>query len=147
MPEIRVVTLAIIRRGKSLLVFEGIDHATHRKFYRPLGGGVEFGERGHQALVREIREELGADLNNVRYMGALENLFSVDGRPGHEIVLLHEAQFVDPGLYEMEEMEAMEDDGSRHRVTWLSLEACRARRSWLVPEGLLPFLDAQDAVA
>jgi 8-oxo-dGTP pyrophosphatase MutT (NUDIX family) len=147
MPYIRVIALAIIRRGESLLVFEWTDHATRRRFYRPLGGGVEFGERGHEALVREIREELGADLNHVRYLGALENLFSVDGRSGHQIVLLYEAQFIDPGLYEMEETEAMEDDGSRHRVMWLSLEACRAGRSQLVPEGLLPFLDAQDAVA
>jgi 8-oxo-dGTP pyrophosphatase MutT (NUDIX family) len=147
MNGIRVVALAIILSGDRLLVFEGTDRATRRKFYRPLGGGVEFGERGVEALVREIREELGADLGIVRYLGTLENLFRVDGRQGHEIVLLYETTFADAGLYEQEEMEAMEDDGSRHRVTWLALDDCRTGRAWLVPEGLLAFLEAQDAVA
>jgi len=142
MPGIRVITLAIIRREDSLLVFEGIDHARRRKFYRPLGGGVEFGERGSEALAREIREELGAEIATVRYLGALENLFSLDGRRGHEIVLLFEATFADGGLYDMDEMEAMEDDGSRHRVMWVALEECRAGRIRLVPEDLLAFLES-----
>lgn len=43
--------------------------------YRPPGGTIEFGERGAATVVRELREELGADVVEPRYLGTLENIF------------------------------------------------------------------------
>jgi ADP-ribose pyrophosphatase YjhB (NUDIX family) len=147
MNRIRAIAIAIIRRGGSLLVFEGQHDGGARPFYRPLGGGIEFGERGGDAIVRELREEIGADLHHVRYLGTLENIFTHDGRPGHEIVLVYEAALTDPALYAREEMTATEDDGSKHRVLWLNLEDCRAGRARLVPDHLLDFLEAHGDAA
>ena len=31
-------------------------------FYRPLGGVIEFGERGAETVARELKEEIGADV-------------------------------------------------------------------------------------
>ena len=93
---VRPIALAIIRHRDRLLVFRGEDRLKPEVFYRPLGGGIEFGETAESAVRREIREEIGAELTNVRLIGALENLFTLNGGPGHEIALLFEAEFENP---------------------------------------------------
>ena len=50
--RIRVLSLGIFRRGDSIFVAEGFDQVKGETFYRPLGGGVEFGEQAADALVR-----------------------------------------------------------------------------------------------
>ena len=70
-----------------------------RLYYRPLGGTIEFGERGEEAVRREFREEIAADLADVRYLGMLENIFTYDGRRGHEIVLVYDGLLTDASLY------------------------------------------------
>ena len=108
MAHIRPIALAIIRRGEEILVFEGYDGVKAERFLRPLGGGIEFGEFGHDAVRREIREELGAELTGIRHLATVENIFTVDGQIGHEIVFLYEAAFADEALYGMEQFDGME---------------------------------------
>jgi ADP-ribose pyrophosphatase YjhB (NUDIX family) len=116
-----VLALGIIRRGDELLVAEGCDPTKHQTFYRPLGGGVEFGERTHDALIREFEEELDAALVNIRYLGTLENIFTYDGQPGHEIILLFQASFADETFYARDNLVAMEDD-LRVPTAWKRLD-------------------------
>jgi len=147
--RIRPIALGIIRRrghsarSDQILVFEGPESDSGgRIYYRPLGGTIEFGELGHQALIREMREELGAEIENVRYLGLCENLFHTpDGRAAHEIALLYEAGLVDRTLYEKEEMQSVEDTGQTFRVLWKSLAAFRRGEAPLYPNGLLELLD------
>jgi ADP-ribose pyrophosphatase YjhB (NUDIX family) len=108
MRRIRPVALAIIRRGEELLVFEGYDEVKAERFLRPLGGGIEFGELGHDAVRREIREELGVELNEVRHLATIENIFTCNGEDGHEIVMLYEAVFADETLYGTEQLDGRE---------------------------------------
>lgn len=110
--RLRPIALAIIRNGDRILVFEGYDPSKRERFFRPLGGGIEFGEYGRDALLREIREELGADIGEPRFLGALENIFTYDGRPGHEIVLVYETAFTDPSWYERESLEGVRLTGA-----------------------------------
>ena len=116
MNRIRVIAIGVIMNPDrpGLLVFEGIDSVTGRRYCRPLGGGVEFGELGCDTLRREMHEELGVEITGVRYLGTLENLFSVNGKSGHEIVLVYQAELRDAALYAQEHFEGVEDDGSRH---------------------------------
>lgn len=58
---IRTVAIGLFRNGNRILVSDGLDPATGRPHCRPLGGSVEFGELAANALVREIREELGVE--------------------------------------------------------------------------------------
>ena len=44
MNQIRPVALCVFHHDKRILVFEGYDKAKDEIFYRPLGGGIEFGE-------------------------------------------------------------------------------------------------------
>jgi 8-oxo-dGTP pyrophosphatase MutT (NUDIX family) len=151
--QIRPVAIGIIRRGGSsvpedrILVFESREHdAQGRIYYRPLGGSIEFGEYGHQAVARELREEISAQVENVRYLGLCENLFqSPSGDRAHEIVLVYEADLVDKTLYEKKEMVAVEDSGAVFRVLWKPLSFFQRSGAPLYPDGLLEMLLSPEA--
>jgi ADP-ribose pyrophosphatase YjhB (NUDIX family) len=136
---IRPIAIAIIRNGDRILVFEGYDHVKRQTFYRPLGGGVEFGEHGRDAVVREIREEIGAELVDPRYLGTLENLFTLEGERKHEIVLLYEGALANRALYEIATMEGQEPDGSKFKALWKP-QSDFAAGATLYPDGLLELL-------
>ena len=58
--RIRPIALCLFRHAGRILVGNAYDAVKQEHYCRPLGGGIEFGERGAEAIVREIREELGA---------------------------------------------------------------------------------------
>jgi 8-oxo-dGTP pyrophosphatase MutT (NUDIX family) len=100
MSHIRPLAICVFRHSNKILVFEGIDPATDETFYRPLGGGIEFGEYSTDTVRRELREEIGAEVRDLVYLGTLENIFTYDGEPGHEIVQVYDGALTEPGLYE-----------------------------------------------
>ncbi len=53
------------------------------------GGHIEFGETGRQALVRELKEELGVDATAGALLGVVENMFQQHGKPHAEINLVY----------------------------------------------------------
>lgn len=138
--RLRPIALAVIRDGGRILVFQGHDPRKGETFYRPLGGGIDFGERGADALRRELREELGVELAEVRYLGTLENIFEYDGRPGHEIVLVFEARFIDAKLYQRPWLDGQESGGA-FRAIWKDLDDFAVRGGRLYPTGLLALID------
>ncbi len=142
--QIRTIVLGVFLHEGRLLVFEGYDPVRDVTFYRPLGGGVEFGEYGHQALVREMREEIDAEIADVRYLGAIESIFTHVGKQGHEIVLVYEARFIDPALYQRSTFAASEDNGEVLAVSWKPL-ADFENGAFLVPIELLDLLRTSHA--
>ena len=138
---VRSIALCVIRRDDKLLVSEGSDTAKYDHFYRPLGGTIEFGETSADAAAREMAEELNTEVHNVRWLGVIENIFTVHGQTGHEIVMLYEADFVDETMYERSPIWGQEDDGSPIKAVWKPMDDFRAGRGRLVPEGLLAMLD------
>ena len=73
-----------IKDGKVLLCKAKGGKST----YLP-GGHIEFGETGAQALVREIKEELGVDSTCGEFLGVVENSFLQHGRKHAEINLIY----------------------------------------------------------
>jgi len=134
-----IAICAFVHRDR-ILVFEGYDPVKDEVFYRPLGGTIEFGEYGHQTVVREFQEELGAEVVNVHYLGALENIFMHAAQPGHEIVLVYGGDFVDHSFYEREMLDGQEDDGSSFKAMWKPLDVFRRGETPLYPTGLLELL-------
>ncbi|MBR3222217.1 MAG: NUDIX domain-containing protein [Kiritimatiellae bacterium] len=88
------------------------------------GGHIEFGETGREALVREVREELGVAAKAGRFLGVVENSFMQHGRPHAEINLVYELSFDEP----LGEPRSVED--------WITFEWCELSR--LGEAGLLP---------
>ncbi len=129
------------RRPDQILVEEGYDRVKGQRFFRPLGGGIEFGERAQDALAREMREELDAAIANVRLLGVLENIFTFEDRPGHEIVFVFEADFADDSLYDRSVLEHQEAADKRIVATWMPPSVFVGPGALpLYPDGLLDLL-------
>jgi 8-oxo-dGTP pyrophosphatase MutT (NUDIX family) len=137
--EIRVIALALIRNGDKIFVSEGYDPVKQETFYRAMGGGVDFGETSFEAVKREFQEEIQAELKNIRYIGCLENLFTFNGKPGHEIIQLYECDFVEPKYYQLQRQEFTE--GERKKIAvWVDIHRCKSGEFRLVPEQFLDYL-------
>jgi 8-oxo-dGTP pyrophosphatase MutT (NUDIX family) len=138
--KVRPIAICIIRKDSSILVAEGDDTVKKQVFYRPLGGTIEFSEYSRDTVVRELREEIGAELTDVRYLGTIENIFTYNGQTGHEIVLVYEGTFADRSFYEKESIEGVEIDDSPIRAVWKSLTDFENGQAPLYPDGLLELL-------
>lgn len=67
------------------------------------GGHIEFGETGRQALVREVREELGVPSKAGRFLGVVENSFMQKGKPHAEINLVYELDIAEADVRSKED--------------------------------------------
>lgn len=146
--RIRPLALCLFRHEGRILVSRAYDTVKQDYYCRPLGGGIEFGERGAEAIVREIREELGTEIEDVRWLGTVENIFTCEGALGHEIVLIFDAVFTDSSLYEQPLLHGHEAGAATEAFTakWKSLEELADGSARLVPEGLADFLRALSSV-
>ena len=59
------------------------------------GGHIEFGEKGAEALRREVREELGVDSTVGDLLGVVESSFVQHGKPHAEISLVYRLSLAD----------------------------------------------------
>jgi ADP-ribose pyrophosphatase YjhB (NUDIX family) len=143
MSRIRVLAIGVFREGDRVLVARGVDPVSGEPFHRPLGGGVEFGERAADALRREIVEELGGAIQDVRLLGVLENLFEYEGLPRHEIAFVFDARFSDPTWYGRGELPVTEAGSEWEPARWISIKAFASGGERLVPDGLLSLLQGQ----
>ncbi|HRI77114.1 MAG TPA: NUDIX hydrolase [Alphaproteobacteria bacterium] len=116
--DIRMKAMAVFRRGDKILVNEVREPDGTLIGFRIPGGHVEFGEKTADTIVREIREELGADISNLRVLATIENVFTYGGQPGHEVIVVYAADFADAQMYEQDMLEAAEDDGTAFTLVW-----------------------------
>jgi 8-oxo-dGTP pyrophosphatase MutT (NUDIX family) len=141
MPHIRPLVICLFRHNGTILVSEEYDPSKDETFYRPLGGGIEFGEHSVEALHREIMEEIGAEVKDLVYLGTLENIFTFDGEPGHEIVQVYDGALVESELYEQTVISGYEAEVNLPmKVLWKPIDEFLPGKSILYPDGLLELL-------
>ena len=97
--SIRVVAALIRREGKVFATQRG--YGNYKDWWEFPGGKIEAGETPEQALIREIREELAADISVERYLTTVEYdypefhlsmaCYWCSVREGHLTLLEHEA--------------------------------------------------------
>ncbi len=142
--RIRALALCVFRRDDKIFVAAGYDSVKKQTYYRPLGGGIEFGEPAHATVAREIREEIQAEVSQLKYLGTLENIFVYNSDMGHEIVLIFDGSFVDHDRNSDDYTVEGTDDGKiLFTGEWKSLDYFRQGHAPLYPDGLLQLLDAQ----
>jgi 8-oxo-dGTP pyrophosphatase MutT (NUDIX family) len=137
--QIRLITLALIKKDQKIFMSQGFDTVKNQHFYRAMGGGVDFGEDSLTALKREFREEINAEITNIRYLDCIENIFVYAGKPGHEIIQLYECDFADPQFYELEQISFSEGEKQKTAL-WIDIEKCKSGELRIVPEQFLNYL-------
>lgn len=137
--KIRPIAICVCRDGDRILVAEYYDKEKDQIFYRPLGGTIEFGERGEETARRELGEEIGAELGEVRYLGMLENIYTYEGVRGHEIALVYDGRLSDPGFYLKDSIQG-DELGKPFKVVWKRLDEFGPGKPPVYPDGLLELL-------
>ena len=94
-----------VRDGKVLLCRAKGGQST----YLP-GGHIEFGETGREALVREVKEELGTDSTAGEFLGVVENSFDQHGKRHCEINLVYRLDLA--------------SDAAESQEDWIAFEWC-----------------------
>ncbi|KOP79925.1 NUDIX domain-containing protein [Cytobacillus solani] len=143
---IRPLVICIFQKDDSILVAEGYDSVKGDYYYRPIGGGIEYGEKSAEALIREVQEEIETDIFNLKYLGTLENIFTFNGEVGHEIVQVYDASFVDISFYTEELFEGKEDDGKIFKIMRLPISKFQNGELRLVPDGLLDLIKQNNRI-
>jgi 8-oxo-dGTP pyrophosphatase MutT (NUDIX family) len=138
--RIRPVAICICLDRGRILVAEYREK--ERLYYRPLGGTIEFGESGEQTIQREFREEIETGLKDVRFLGALENIYTLGKLRGHEIVLVFDGRLCDESLYEKNSLEG-DELGQPFKAVWIQIKNIRATGHPVYPDGLLALLEKQ----
>jgi len=138
--RIRAIAICVFRNGNRILVAEGFDEFKNQKFYRPLGGTIEFGEYSNETVRRELMEEIQAEVSDLRYLGTLENIFTFNGNNGHEIVFIYDGKLIDEALYEKDVLQGNEL-GTSFKAVWINLHTIGPESPPLYPTGLAELLN------
>lgn len=140
--RIRPIVRCVLRRGESpveILVAREEDPERGTDIWFPPGGGMDFGETAEEALRREVREELGAEIQNLRLLGVIEPRFQYAGEQHHQLVMIYEGMFSDPAMYDREDLVITEPTVSLP-AEWRPLDDFAEGGRLLMPLGLYDLL-------
>ncbi|MHA7879151.1 MAG: NAD(+) diphosphatase [Saccharospirillum sp.] len=68
-PRVSPCIITLVTRGEEVLLAQGVKHRSSG-WYSTLAGFIETGESAEQAVHREVREEVGVSVTNLRYQGS-----------------------------------------------------------------------------
>lgn len=134
---IEVKAFCLIEHNNRWLLQEFFHPETHERYLRFLGGAVDKGEYAREAVIREIREELGSGLENVELLTVSEHIFPFQGDTRHQILFVFRGELTNTALFEQEEI-LIKEFGHTWRALWIEKEALREGSVPIRP-GSLPY--------
>ncbi len=137
---VKVKAVCAFGHADRLLVIEHVERDTGQTSYKLPGGTVELGETTYDCVVREIFEELGAEIRNVDRLGVIENVFLTNGQLRHQIVFVYQAAFDDPSFYAARFLRVREGK-KEFTASWKPVGEFCDGKALLRPQGLLNLLD------
>jgi 8-oxo-dGTP pyrophosphatase MutT (NUDIX family) len=139
-PKVKAMALIYRTHPKTgdleLLATPGFDHQKQTPFFRLIGGHVEMGETAADAVLREIKEELGINMTIAKPLGWLENIFTYNGGVGHELIALFETRFTSPNdIQDAYHFTEHNQDGTIRTYTaaWVNIAAARQSSTPIYP--------------
>lgn len=109
---------AVIVHNNKLLAQKNINDNS----YYLVGGRVRFGESSKDALVREIKEELGVTLTDFKPLWINECFFDDDGKSYHEIGIYYRVNIEKSGFLHYEKTFEMQEPNRTNCYEWLSID-------------------------
>ena len=67
-PKISPCVIVLVCRGKQILLAQ--SHSYRNNMYSCLAGFIECGETAEEAIMREMKEEVNLDVNNIQYVAS-----------------------------------------------------------------------------
>ncbi len=135
-----VKSLCIVKQGSKLLVSRDFDSVKNDYYFRPLGGSIDFRERSDITVKREFMEELGVRLTNLKFLGVIENIFTMEGKDYHEIDFIYSGDMKEEGIYNMQNIEFLEG-GKTALAMWVEYSEFTSGKLRLVPEEIFKFIN------
>ena len=88
--KLNVRAAGVMTHNGKVLVHRNVnsDH------YALIGGRVEIGENSEDTIKREIKEELGKEIEITGYISTIENFFEIKGSKYHEIMFVYGIEFI-----------------------------------------------------
>ena len=81
--------VVIIHNGRVL-----VHRNTESNHYALLGGRVKIDEDSETTVKREVKEELGKEIEIIGYVSTIENFFEMKDKKYHEIEFVYKAEFI-----------------------------------------------------
>lgn len=137
MSQIRTNALCMFLHEGNILAGKGVDKKTDKVFYRLFGGGIEIGETSEEAIIREIKEELGATAINLKKLSVTENIFEYQGNKMHEITFLYKGDILEKSFYENKDIARIDKEGYAY---WIPIQDILSGKNILYPEQARDYL-------
>lgn len=107
----------IIHNGKILL-----HRNVNSDHYALIGGRVEIGENSADTVKREIKEELGKDIEITGYISTIENFFEMKASKYHEIMFVHKIEFTNEEDKKIEHIMKNVEGKDYLQYEWIDLD-------------------------
>lgn len=89
--KLNIRAAAIIIHENKILLHKDL----RTDYYALVGGRVKLGETSEETIKREIKEEMGKDIDIKGYIATIENFFNAENKKYHEIIFVYNAEFID----------------------------------------------------
>ncbi len=116
--KLNVRAAVIINHNNKVLVHRNVnsDH------YALIGGRVEIGEDSETTVKRELKEEIGKDIEITGYISTIENFFEMEGSKYHEILFVHKGEFIDEDDKKIEDTLKNVEGKDYLQYEWLDID-------------------------
>ena len=130
--KIRIKAMCLFTHQGKTLASKGFDEKKGETFYRGIGGSVDFRETSEGAMIREIKEELGCEAENLELLTVAENVFTYNGENRHQIIFLYKADLSNKDLYKQNKIHIVEPY-SEFDAEWVPIEDILSGKAILYP--------------